>query len=199
MRVTIVDLSSAALHILQCARHAGISVPSRELSGLGRTPRGLTFTWGCSTIGFGRADEQHCEHRHARPDLRRRRHRRVDRLLPELPRGRDGCHRAHRRGLRGLGQVGRFPGARLVRRQPAPGAGAQKLRPARRACPKGSAATGAIAVSPPSAGQRAHAAARAALGTASASTGCRTVWSWTGVSARWKPRRRCIHTSSPPP
>src|SRR6266536_5733765 len=63
----------------------------------------------------------------ASPDLRRRRHRRLDRLFPELPRRSFHRGRAHRAGLRRVGQVGRFPGARLVRRNPARIPGKAKL------------------------------------------------------------------------
>ena len=52
---------------------------------------------------------------HARGDLRRRGDRRLHRLLPRPAAGRGDRRRAHRRRLRRLGQVGRLPGAGLVR------------------------------------------------------------------------------------
>ena len=60
--------------------------------------------------------------------------------------------------LRRVRQVGRLPGARLVRRQPARGAGAAQLCAARRASPRRSAATGAIAASTTYGGCRERAA-----------------------------------------
>src|SRR5947207_1868423 len=48
--------------------------------------------------------------------LRRRRDRRIDCLFPEPPRRAGDRDRARRSGVRGVGQVGRLSGARLVRR-----------------------------------------------------------------------------------
>ena len=61
---------------------------------------------------------------HACPDLWRRRHRRLDRLFPELSRRRGGRRGADGHRLRRVRQVRRFPGARLVRRHAARSAGA---------------------------------------------------------------------------
>lgn len=67
---------------------------------------------------------------HARGHLRRRRDRGGGGIFPEPARRRGHGGRAHRRRLRGLGQVGRLSGAGLVRRHGPGGAGAAELRAA---------------------------------------------------------------------
>ena len=132
------------------------------------------------------------EAQHACPDLRRRRDRRLDRLLPELPRRRGDRHRADRHRLRRVRQVGRVPGARLVRRQSARGPGAAQLCAPRRACPRRSAATGAIAGSPPMAASPARTAASTVDALPAASIGSPTAWPSIVASARRRPPPRFI-------
>ena len=70
---------------------------------------------------------------HASCDLRRGRDRRCHRLLPEPEAGRGRGRRAHRRRLRRVGEIGRVPRARLVRRLAARVARPQELRASCRA------------------------------------------------------------------
>ena len=135
----------------------------------------------------------------ARGDLRRRGDRRLHRLLPQPARRRGARGRAHRRRLRRLGQVGRLPGAGLVRRLPPWPPRPAQLRPPCRARRRRSTAaawgyrrldTWSVLAG---AAARSWPASRAVPGLAGSA---RARWCRASSVLR-RPRRRCTRRGSP--